>query len=226
VLFDTINHIELNFGYKNKTLASFFRQTMPKYYTLRTNEGKEFTLESDLLADFKTLVIMFDALGGLDDLDEVYGKKVEEEDLDEKDHAAAMAKSKQEILSVPVSDDTMNRLLVWAEHNRCKKRRAARRGVDIASSEKVAAAIVVASDLIEEIDEADPDGEVDEAEIAEQKWISNFMDVDPAVMLKLITAANYFEIDGLMEASCIKVSEVVNGKGGKELERVFMNSRK
>ncbi|PKU85091.1 SKP1-like protein 3 [Dendrobium catenatum] len=54
-----------------------------------------------------------------------------------------------------------------------------------------------------------------------KKWYDNFVKVDHATLFDLILAANYLNIQGLLDLTCQTVSDMIKGKTPGEIRRIF-----
>ncbi|KAJ1351713.1 Skp1- protein [Parelaphostrongylus tenuis] len=52
-------------------------------------------------------------------------------------------------------------------------------------------------------------------------WDVEFLKVDQATLFDLITAADYLEIEGLLDVACITVANMIKGRSTEELRRIF-----
>ena len=53
------------------------------------------------------------------------------------------------------------------------------------------------------------------------KWDADFVNVDQELLLELILAANYMDIDPLLELTCAKVACTMNDMTPEEIRRTF-----
>jgi S-phase kinase-associated protein 1 len=58
-------------------------------------------------------------------------------------------------------------------------------------------------------------------EDAVDKWDADFIDVDQKMLFKLVLAANYLDIQPLLELSCAKVGSFMVQRTPKEIRKIF-----
>ena len=64
--------------------------------------------------------------------------------------------------------------------------------------------------------------EENKAKIIEiSSWDADFLKVEQATLFQLILAANYLEIEGLLEVSCRTVANMIKGKRPEDIRKVF-----
>eukprot|EP00566_Odontella_aurita_P026471 CAMPEP_0113542190 /NCGR_PEP_ID=MMETSP0015_2-20120614/9465_1 /TAXON_ID=2838 /ORGANISM="Odontella" /LENGTH=177 /DNA_ID=CAMNT_0000442211 /DNA_START=308 /DNA_END=838 /DNA_ORIENTATION=- /assembly_acc=CAM_ASM_000160 len=59
-------------------------------------------------------------------------------------------------------------------------------------------------------------------EVVKQEWYRNFIGVPQSMVFELVTAANYMEIQSLLDLACLRVSVELMGKTAEEI-RVMLN---
>lgn len=59
-------------------------------------------------------------------------------------------------------------------------------------------------------------------EVVKQNWYRNFIGVEQSMVFELVTAANYMEIQPLLDLACLRVSVELMGKTAEEI-RVMLN---
>lgn len=59
-------------------------------------------------------------------------------------------------------------------------------------------------------------------EVVKQEWYRNFIGVEQSMVFELVTAANYMEIQPLLDLACLRVSVELMGKTAEEI-RVMLN---
>ncbi|WJX58445.1 Cullin-1 [Trifolium repens] len=52
-------------------------------------------------------------------------------------------------------------------------------------------------------------------------WIAQFLDVDPKILLDLLTSACYMKVDGLMKLTLSKIDGLIKGKTSEEISEIF-----
>lgn len=52
-------------------------------------------------------------------------------------------------------------------------------------------------------------------------WDADFLKVDKGTLFKLIVAANYLDIKGLLDVTCKSVANIIKGRTPKELRKTF-----
>ena len=53
------------------------------------------------------------------------------------------------------------------------------------------------------------------------EWDADFLQVDQSTLFKLILAANYLDIKGLLEYTCKTVANMIKSKSTEEIKRIF-----
>ncbi|KAF8996325.1 ubiquitin-protein ligase [Cyathus striatus] len=53
------------------------------------------------------------------------------------------------------------------------------------------------------------------------QWDKEFCDVDQEMLFEVIMAANYLDIEQLLDAGCITVASMIKGKSPEDLRRIF-----
>ena len=54
-----------------------------------------------------------------------------------------------------------------------------------------------------------------------QPWYCAYSSVDDVMKYELLSAANFMNIDPLMDLMCLKISVMIKGKSGDEIRRIF-----
>jgi S-phase kinase-associated protein 1 len=54
-----------------------------------------------------------------------------------------------------------------------------------------------------------------------ESWVTEFLDVDQAMLFELVMAANYLDIKPLLDAACKKISDMIKGKTPEEIRKAF-----
>lgn len=59
-----------------------------------------------------------------------------------------------------------------------------------------------------------------------QDWYANFCDsMDDQTLFRLVTAADYMNIQPIIDLACLKVAVLMKGKSGEEIKKIFAVSR-
>eukprot|EP00033_Pygsuia_biforma_P000670 GCRY01000788.1.p1 GENE.GCRY01000788.1~~GCRY01000788.1.p1 ORF type:complete len:164 (-),score=37.62 GCRY01000788.1:60-551(-) len=72
-----------------------------------------------------------------------------------------------------------------------------------------------------------PERRLDEDEVGERRnedispWDAEFVKVDQSTLFKLITAANFLDIKGLLDLVCITIANMMKGKSPEEIRATF-----
>jgi len=53
------------------------------------------------------------------------------------------------------------------------------------------------------------------------EWDANFVDIEQEMLFELILAANYMDIESLLDLTCAKVASVIKGKTPEEIRNTF-----
>jgi len=59
------------------------------------------------------------------------------------------------------------------------------------------------------------------ADVVEDSWDAEFIDVEQSVLFNIILAANYLDIPSLLDLSCAKVASMIKGKTPEEIRKTF-----
>uniref|UniRef100_A0A6V2AFM3 E3 ubiquitin ligase complex SCF subunit n=1 Tax=Ditylum brightwellii TaxID=49249 RepID=A0A6V2AFM3_9STRA len=59
-------------------------------------------------------------------------------------------------------------------------------------------------------------------EVVTQEWYRNFVSVEQSLLFQLVQAANFMEIQPLLDLACLQVSTILMGKSAEEI-RVILN---
>jgi S-phase kinase-associated protein 1 len=59
------------------------------------------------------------------------------------------------------------------------------------------------------------------SEIVTQTWYAEFINVDRKIILGLISAANYLNIQPLLKLACLGLSASINGKSVEDMQKIF-----
>jgi S-phase kinase-associated protein 1 len=54
-----------------------------------------------------------------------------------------------------------------------------------------------------------------------QKWYADFINVDQSVLFEMVLAANYMNIQPLLDLSCATIAGLIKGKTPDEIRKVF-----
>ena len=58
-------------------------------------------------------------------------------------------------------------------------------------------------------------------EVAGLEWYADFIDVEQDFLFELINAANYMDIQPLLNLSCAKVASSIKNKTPEEIRKIF-----
>lgn len=53
------------------------------------------------------------------------------------------------------------------------------------------------------------------------KWEREFLDIDHATLFQLILAANYLDVQSLLDLCCKHVADIIKGKSAEEIRSEF-----
>ena len=54
-----------------------------------------------------------------------------------------------------------------------------------------------------------------------QEWYANFVDIDQEKLFELILAANFMDIEPLLDLTCAAVASLIKGKTPEEIRKTF-----
>eukprot|EP00593_Proboscia_inermis_P000304 CAMPEP_0171298032 /NCGR_PEP_ID=MMETSP0816-20121228/6799_1 /TAXON_ID=420281 /ORGANISM="Proboscia inermis, Strain CCAP1064/1" /LENGTH=161 /DNA_ID=CAMNT_0011772785 /DNA_START=97 /DNA_END=582 /DNA_ORIENTATION=+ len=54
-----------------------------------------------------------------------------------------------------------------------------------------------------------------------QQWYADFVKVEQGLLFDLVTAANFMDIEPLLDLTCLAVSVMIKGKSAEEIRKIF-----